>query len=717
MKKAVFAFGRMNPPTVGHKKLADKVASLPGDPFIFLSQTSGNKAKKPGSKGYENKDPLPFADKLAFADASFPSVTVGDSSVKTAMDAMKKLESMGYTDVTFVAGSDRVQDFEVLFDKYNGTEYNFDNIEVVSAGQRDPDSDGVDGISASKMRAAVRAGDFETFKQGAASPQIAKQMFDTLTKILKQNPMPGDNFKEEVHMSSKQMETSAELDLETDETDEEYRKRLEKEFDAMLAKSELAGAKKDGKKEDDEMIAKDKKVSEAHKKNCGCGQDPCVTYGKVEEAPIPTSEYDYDIKKYFAKVQELEDENQHGEVAEMVTRMYGTNSELMIIQGINGMHAKEGSIGPEAQKLRDKISNKYYYQLQKDATATGESVNEMDMKYLLVNMQGKVQGFTSDEKDAKEMSRRTKSTIHPIKKKISDKTLEKMNALARSPKELSDLGIIEYVVKNPNPALKDKGTFKRDRKQSNLILPGKQTRFARRSALSKMVPQMQKVLNSIREMDLDREQLHGIMSKAARLMIEIELCQKKDVVENLYSLNRDDVMKSEVLVKGVGRYSVEGLMQNISEKLEDLSNEAKQMEPFNYKNIKGKIDSGIVNIMLDSLVQAYDDIEATRRKGGAASKGIPADMFDDVQLDELVITQGNALKVLANVASRSDGKGFPIRFGDTSMIVSQQMAQTITDMYDGASDKVKKKIKSLLDTAEGFKELIAAAKKKNRLLK
>ena len=86
----------------------------------------------------------------------------------------------------------------------------------------------------------------------------------------------------------------------------------------------------------------------------------------VQEA-IPTSEFDYDIKKFFAKVQELEDENQHGEVAKMLTQLYGTSSELMIINGINGMHAKEGSIGPEAQKLRDKISTKYYYQAQKEA--------------------------------------------------------------------------------------------------------------------------------------------------------------------------------------------------------------------------------------------------------------------------------------------------------------------------------------------------------------
>ena len=80
--------------------------------------------------------------------------------------------------------------------------------------------------------------------------------------------------------------------------------------------------------------------------------------------PEGVNEDNENIKQYFQKVQQLEDQNQHGEVAEMVTKMYGSTAELMIIRGINQMHAKEGSIGPEAQKLRDKISTKYYYKLE-----------------------------------------------------------------------------------------------------------------------------------------------------------------------------------------------------------------------------------------------------------------------------------------------------------------------------------------------------------------
>jgi hypothetical protein len=170
-KTAVLAFGRMNPPTIGHKKLADKVASLPGDPFIFVSQS-----QKPKT------DPLSFPDKLKYAKASFPGVTVGSSDVKTIIQALQKIESMGYDSIIYVAGSDRIQDFTTLINKYNGKEYNFNKIDVVSAGERDPDAEGAEGMSASKMRAAAAAGDFDSFQQGVANPKIAQQMFTDVRK-------------------------------------------------------------------------------------------------------------------------------------------------------------------------------------------------------------------------------------------------------------------------------------------------------------------------------------------------------------------------------------------------------------------------------------------------------------------------------------------------------------------------------------------------------
>lgn len=170
-KTAVFAFGRMNPPTIGHAKLADVVKSQKGDPFLFLSQT-----QKPKT------DPLPFPEKMYFASKSFPGVEVGDPKVKTIIQAMQSLEAKGYTDIIYVAGSDRVDSFTKLLNDYNGKDYKFNSINIVSAGERDPDAEGAEGMSASKMRGAAQEGDFDSFKQGVANPQMAQQMYDQVRK-------------------------------------------------------------------------------------------------------------------------------------------------------------------------------------------------------------------------------------------------------------------------------------------------------------------------------------------------------------------------------------------------------------------------------------------------------------------------------------------------------------------------------------------------------
>ena len=170
-KAASLAFGRMNPPTIGHKKLVDVVASQPGDPFLFITHT-----QKPKT------DPLDFQTKLKFATKFFPNVTVGDSEVNTIIKALQKIESMGYTSITYVAGSDRVEDFKNLITKYNGKDYNFNNISVVSAGERDPDADGAEGMSASKMRASAMSDDFDTFKQGVVDQSLANALYDAVRK-------------------------------------------------------------------------------------------------------------------------------------------------------------------------------------------------------------------------------------------------------------------------------------------------------------------------------------------------------------------------------------------------------------------------------------------------------------------------------------------------------------------------------------------------------
>ena len=165
-RTATMAFGRMNPPTIGHAKLVDAVKAQGGDPYIFLSQS-----QKPKT------DPLAFADKLRYAKFFFPEVTIGNPEVKTIIQALQKIAALGYENLIYVAGSDRVPAFEELINKYNGVEYNFKSIKVVSAGERDPDADGAEGMSASKMRAAAAAGDLESFKQGVPNQEVADEMF------------------------------------------------------------------------------------------------------------------------------------------------------------------------------------------------------------------------------------------------------------------------------------------------------------------------------------------------------------------------------------------------------------------------------------------------------------------------------------------------------------------------------------------------------------
>ncbi len=166
---AVFAFGRMNPPTIGHKKLADTVKGIDGTPFLFLTHS-----QKPKT------DPLSFAEKVFFAQQSFgDGIRIGDKDVRTIIQAMQKLESIGFKNVIYVAGSDRVNSFTKLLNDYNGKDYKFDSIKVVSAGERDPDAEGAEGMSASKMRSAAQEGNFDEFESGVAvqNPKLAKMMY------------------------------------------------------------------------------------------------------------------------------------------------------------------------------------------------------------------------------------------------------------------------------------------------------------------------------------------------------------------------------------------------------------------------------------------------------------------------------------------------------------------------------------------------------------
>jgi hypothetical protein len=175
-KLAVIGFGRLNPPTTGHAELVKKIKSINGDHFLFLSHT-----QKPKT------DPLDFQTKLKYAKQFFPDINIGHPAVKTPVLALEYLQGQGYTDVIFVAGSDRVEGFQKLFDTYNGVPdktgkvpFKFNSIRVVSAGERDPDADDVSGMSASKMRVAAASGNLEAFAQGVPDKRLAKSMYDAV---------------------------------------------------------------------------------------------------------------------------------------------------------------------------------------------------------------------------------------------------------------------------------------------------------------------------------------------------------------------------------------------------------------------------------------------------------------------------------------------------------------------------------------------------------
>ena len=152
LNTAVFTFGRMNPPTVGHAKPVDMIKRQPGKPYVFLSHT-----QKPKT------DPLSFQQKLKYAKQSFTGVQIGDPGVTNIIGALQALEKKGYSNVIMVVGSDRVKQFQEFLPKYNGKDFKFDSIKVVSAGERDPDAEGVEGMSASKLKKFAVAGDFDSF--------------------------------------------------------------------------------------------------------------------------------------------------------------------------------------------------------------------------------------------------------------------------------------------------------------------------------------------------------------------------------------------------------------------------------------------------------------------------------------------------------------------------------------------------------------------------
>jgi len=183
-KTVFFGFGRMNPPTIGHGKLLDVLSQKSGrNPYrMFLSQSQD-----------KNKNPLVYKDKVKHARKMFPkharSIML-NNKVRTALDALVILYNEGFVNVVMVVGSDRINEFNVLLNKYNGKDsrhgfYNFKSIKIISAGERDPDSEGTEGASATKQRQYAKDNNFTSFAQGlpaAMTNPDAKKLFNAVRK-------------------------------------------------------------------------------------------------------------------------------------------------------------------------------------------------------------------------------------------------------------------------------------------------------------------------------------------------------------------------------------------------------------------------------------------------------------------------------------------------------------------------------------------------------
>ena len=186
---AVFTFGRFNPPTTGHEKLIIALARQQSKNAGSLMYVYPSHSQDP------KKNPLPHSKKVAYMKKMFRKYAknIIVSRARNVFEVATELHNKGHRAVVMVVGSDRVDEFDNLLNQYNGVEgrhgyYGFDNIEVVSAGERDPDAEGVEGMSASKMRAAAVDNDYDSFSQGLPRGfRDGKQLFDDVRKGMKLN--------------------------------------------------------------------------------------------------------------------------------------------------------------------------------------------------------------------------------------------------------------------------------------------------------------------------------------------------------------------------------------------------------------------------------------------------------------------------------------------------------------------------------------------------
>jgi len=226
MTKVVFAFGRFNPPTIGHQKLIDKVkseASRKGaTPRVYLSHSQDAK-----------RNPLDYNTKFRFVKRAFGNL-VTKSSSKNLVQILKELGDEGVTEVTIVVGSDRVKEFKKLLK----TDFYFNKINVINAGERDPDASDVSGMSASKMREAAASGNYAIFKKGTPKMLSEKDKKDMYNEIRDVMGITEEKNKETDDMNMDSEPDDEELDkfmntLNIDKLDEEEDSIFDEEYDGQ----------------------------------------------------------------------------------------------------------------------------------------------------------------------------------------------------------------------------------------------------------------------------------------------------------------------------------------------------------------------------------------------------------------------------------------------------------------------------------------------------
>jgi len=195
-KSLIFAFGRFNPPTIGHELLISKVEALSKKTSIpYRIYTTATQDKK--------SNPLSQKDKIKYMEKSFHNAHIY-AAKGNIIQLLQSFEKEGIKEIHLVVGSDRTKEFESLLNKYNGRDYKFSKIEIHSAGERDPDSDDADGMSASKMRSAASKGDYKSFEKG-----VTKKLTDVDTKKMYNDVRKGLGLKTEsfeINISNNQNE-------------------------------------------------------------------------------------------------------------------------------------------------------------------------------------------------------------------------------------------------------------------------------------------------------------------------------------------------------------------------------------------------------------------------------------------------------------------------------------------------------------------------------